>query len=124
MAEAEADRLRAKPTAAPVPLVNAARDEATLALVEGGDDRPAVAYRRAGDDAILLEYGPMHLDLALRMRVGALMDALAAANPAGLIDTTPGVRSSTCTSTPTCSPSALSPGSSPNSKRTCPTPAT
>ncbi|MEU6249054.1 urea carboxylase [Glycomyces sp. NPDC047010] len=93
VAEAEADRLRAKPTAAPVPLVNAARDEATLALIEAGDDRPAVAYRRAGDDAVLLEYGPMHLDLALRMRVGALMGALAAANPAGLIDTTPGVRS-------------------------------
>ncbi|MDN3242779.1 urea carboxylase [Glycomyces tritici] len=93
VAEAEADRLRAHPVAAPVPLVNAAADDATLAAVEPDGDRPAVAYRRAGDDAILLEYGPMHLDLGLRMRVGALMDALGAAAPPGLIDTTPGVRS-------------------------------
>jgi urea carboxylase len=93
VAEAEADRLRANPVATPVPLVNAQDDTATLAAIDPDGDRPAVAYRRAGDDAILLEYGPMHLDLGLRMRVGALMDALAAANPKGLIDTTPGVRS-------------------------------
>jgi len=91
--EDEADCLRAKPTRTPVPLIGAAQDTATLAAIEAGDDRPAVAYRRAGDDAILLEYGPMHLDLGLRMRVGALMSALAEANPAGIIDTTPGVRS-------------------------------
>ncbi|HEX2143295.1 MAG TPA: urea carboxylase [Glycomyces sp.] len=93
VSEDEADRLRAKPVAAPIALVGAKDDTGTLAQVEAGEDRPAVAYRRAGDDAILLEYGPMHLDLGLRMRVGALMDALAAANPAGIIDTTPGVRS-------------------------------
>lgn len=91
--EGEADRLRADPVKAPVALVNAQADTATLAHIDAGEDRPAVAYRRAGDDAVLLEYGPMHLDLGLRMRVGALMDALAAAAPAGLIDTTPGVRS-------------------------------
>ncbi|THV26163.1 urea carboxylase [Glycomyces paridis] len=91
--EAEADRLRATPLANPVPLIGAHEDTATLASIDAEGDRPAVAYRRAGDDAVLLEYGPMHLDLALRMRVGALMDALAAADPAGLIDTTPGVRS-------------------------------
>ncbi len=93
VAEDEADRLRRNPVAAPVPLVGAAADTATLAAIEAGGDRPAVAYRRAGDDALLLEYGPMHLDLGLRMRVGALMDALAEAAPAGIIDTTPGVRS-------------------------------
>jgi len=90
---AEADRLRADPVARPVPLASAEHDTATLAAIDPDGDRPAVAYRRAGDDAILLEYGPMHLDLGLRMRVGALMDALAAADPKGLIDTTPGVRS-------------------------------
>ncbi|MEU6860076.1 urea carboxylase [Glycomyces sp. NPDC046736] len=93
VAEAEADRLRANPIAAPVPLPRAAEDAATLAVIEADGDRPAVAYRRAGDDAVLLEYGPMQLDLGLRMRVGALMSALAEAAPAGLIDTTPGVRS-------------------------------
>ncbi len=35
----------------------------------------------------------MRLDVGLRMRIGALMDALAEAAPAGLVDTTPGVRS-------------------------------
>jgi urea carboxylase len=91
--EPEADRLRAHPLAPPRPLDRAAHDTATLAAIDASEDRPAVAYRRAGDDALLLEYGPMHLDLGLRMRVGALMDALAAAAPPGLIDTTPGVRS-------------------------------
>ncbi|MFC3494797.1 urea carboxylase [Glycomyces rhizosphaerae] len=93
VSETEADRLRANPVAHPVVLVGAKDDTATLAEIPAGQDRPAVAYRRAGDDAILLEYGPMHLDLGLRMRVGALMDALAEAAPAGIIDTTPGVRS-------------------------------
>ncbi len=93
VSEHEADRLRANPVKAPIALVGAKDDTATLAEIEAGEDRPAVAYRRAGDDALLLEYGPMHLDLGLRMRVGALMDALTAANPAGIIDTTPGVRS-------------------------------
>nr|WP_255671780.1 urea carboxylase [Glycomyces amatae] len=93
VAEAEADRLRAAPLTAPVPLIGANEDTATLAAIDAAEDRPAVAYRRAGDDALLLEYGPMHLDLGLRMRVGALMDALAAAAPPGIIDTTPGVRS-------------------------------
>ncbi|GAB3232782.1 urea carboxylase [Glycomyces halotolerans] len=93
VAEDEADRLRASPVAAPVPLTGAADDDATLGYIDADASRPAVAYRRAGDDAILIEYGPMHLDLGLRMRVGALMDALQAAAPAGIIDTTPGVRS-------------------------------
>ncbi|GAB4003523.1 hypothetical protein GCM10029992_45560 [Glycomyces albus] len=93
VAEDEADRLRAAPVAAPVPLVGAADDDATLASIDGDANRPAAAYRRAGDDAILLEYGPMHLDLGLRMRVGALMDALAEAQVPGIVDTTPGVRS-------------------------------
>ncbi|WP_199036591.1 urea carboxylase [Glycomyces salinus] len=93
VAEDEADRLRAAPVAAPVPLIGAADDDATLASIDGDRNRPAAAYRRAGDDAILLEYGPMHLDLGLRMRVGALMDAIAAAEVPGIIDTTPGVRS-------------------------------
>ncbi|WP_100444432.1 urea carboxylase [Glycomyces xiaoerkulensis] len=91
--EAEADRLRAAPVSAPALLTGAADDDATLARIDGDGNRPAVAYRRAGDDAILLEYGPMHLDLGLRMRVGALMNALAEAAPAGIVDTTPGVRS-------------------------------
>ena len=36
-----------------------------------------VVYRRAGDDYLLVEYGPLVLDLALRFRVHALMNGAA-----------------------------------------------
>jgi urea carboxylase len=52
--------------------------------------RPSVTYRRSGDDNLLVEYGPMQLDLALRMRVHALASALA---DEGLAQLTPGIRS-------------------------------
>lgn len=55
--------------------------------------RPAVNYRRAGDANILVEYGPIVLDLELRLRVHALMTWLEAQNVAGIIDLTPGIRS-------------------------------
>ena len=53
---------------------------------------PAV-YRRQGDDNILVEYGPMALDIALRLRVHLLASAVAEAKLDGLIDLTPGIRS-------------------------------
>jgi urea carboxylase len=67
-------------------------------LADGGvlartTDHPGVAYRRNGDDNLLIEYGPMQLDLALRMRVHALAERLAAENLAGVVDVTPGIRS-------------------------------
>ncbi|WP_028081577.1 5-oxoprolinase/urea amidolyase family protein [Solimonas soli] len=58
------------------------------------DDGPVpVVYRRAGDDYLLVEYGPMALDIALRLRVHLLMQAVRAAKLPGLIDLTPGIRS-------------------------------
>lgn len=68
-------------------------DDGVLARVEAGDDRPSVTYRRDGDDNVLVEYGPMELDLALRMRVHALQETLARHAPAGILDVTPGIRS-------------------------------
>ena len=56
-------------------------------------EAPAVTYRRSGDDNLLIEYGPMVLDLALRMRVHTLAERLAELAPAGLLDLTPGIRS-------------------------------
>ncbi|MGW1668496.1 5-oxoprolinase/urea amidolyase family protein [Streptomyces sp. NPDC002324] len=58
-------------------------------LARDGD----VTYRRSGDDNLLVEFGPMQLDLALRMRVHALMEAVAEAGLAGVTDLTPGIRS-------------------------------
>ncbi|MDQ0682714.1 urea carboxylase [Streptomyces achromogenes] len=58
-------------------------------LARDGD----VTYRRSGDDNLLVEFGPMQLDLALRMRVHALMEAVAETGPDGVTDLTPGIRS-------------------------------
>ncbi|HEY0714437.1 MAG TPA: carboxyltransferase domain-containing protein, partial [Polyangia bacterium] len=52
-----------------------------------------VVYRRAGDDYLLVEYGPPALDLALRLRAHALMEAVVAAGLPGILDLTPGIRS-------------------------------
>jgi urea carboxylase len=65
-------------------------DDGVLARVDG---RPEVTYRRSGHDNILVEYGPMTLDLGLRLRVHALMRALDELAPPGVVDITPGVRS-------------------------------
>ncbi|MCX5167998.1 5-oxoprolinase/urea amidolyase family protein [Streptomyces antibioticus] len=58
-------------------------------LARDGD----VTFRRSGDDNLLVEFGPMQLDLALRMRVHALMEAVTRTAPDGVTDLTPGIRS-------------------------------
>ncbi|MFF5186870.1 5-oxoprolinase/urea amidolyase family protein [Streptomyces sp. NPDC000345] len=58
-------------------------------LARDGD----VTFRRSGDDNLLVEFGPMQLDLALRMRVHALMESVSQAGPEGVTDLTPGIRS-------------------------------
>jgi urea carboxylase len=68
-------------------------DSPILASVPAQDARPAVVYRRAGDSYLLVEYGPLILDLELRLRVHALMLWLQAAAPPGIVDLTPGIRS-------------------------------
>ncbi|MCC7135929.1 MAG: urea carboxylase [Nitrosomonas sp.] len=60
-------------------------------------ERVEVVYRQAGDRYLLIEYGPSVLDLALRLRVHALMTRLQEAiqehKLGGIIDITPGIRS-------------------------------
>ncbi|MGR3873723.1 5-oxoprolinase/urea amidolyase family protein [Streptomyces graminifolii] len=58
-------------------------------LARDGD----VTFRRSGDDNLLVEFGPMQLDLAQRMRVHASMEAVAEADFEGVTDLTPGIRS-------------------------------
>lgn len=53
----------------------------------------AVTYRQAGDKFLLIEYGPLELNLNLRFRVHALMEWLKANHLPGIIDLTPGIRS-------------------------------
>ncbi|MGY4927596.1 5-oxoprolinase/urea amidolyase family protein [Streptomyces sp. 900105755] len=75
----------------PVDVTGAPRPE----IVDGGvlARDGDVTYRRSGDDNLLVEFGPMQLDLALRMRVHALMEAVTAAELPAVTDLTPGIRS-------------------------------
>lgn len=76
------------------PTRNPANGAAPAAILRRLDDGPvAVVYRRAGDDNLLIEYGDMVLDVALRLRVHLLAAALREQHLPGLIDLTPGVRS-------------------------------
>jgi urea carboxylase len=87
------DKLRFAPVvraADPVAGPATARAATGSAIVGARGD---AVYRRAGDDNLLVEYGPMTLDIGLRMRVHLLSEALRAAPPPGLIDLTPGIRS-------------------------------
>ncbi|MCC6826896.1 MAG: urea carboxylase [Novosphingobium sp.] len=64
-----------------------------LHSVEAGAQRPAARIRRQGDQHLLVEYGPIVLDLELRLRVHALMLEIEAIGLPGIIDVTPGIRS-------------------------------
>jgi urea carboxylase len=55
--------------------------------------RPQIVYRRAGDSCVLIEFGPMVLDLELRLHAHVLMSWLERQKIMGIIDLTPGIRS-------------------------------
>ena len=61
--------------------------------IEAQPGQVAVTYRPAGDKYLLVEYGPLVLDINLRFRVHALMTWLQQQNMLGIIDLTPGIRS-------------------------------
>jgi urea carboxylase len=79
------------PIPAPAPIEG--EGSPVLASVPAAGQRPAAIYRRQGDRHLLVEYGPIVLDLELRLRVHALMLELERLAPAGVIDLTPGIRS-------------------------------
>jgi urea carboxylase len=58
-----------------------------------GADGTDVTLRRAGDGGVLVEYGPMVLDLAMRARIHVLDEHLRALAVPGITEITPGVRS-------------------------------
>lgn len=64
-----------------------------LHKTEASGNSPAVTYRLSGDDNILVEYGPMELDLNLRFRVHGLMTWLNDQQIEAIIELTPGIRS-------------------------------
>lgn len=76
------------------PVVRRIGDEAGSAIIGQSESGPVpVVYRRQGDDNLLVEYGAMTLDIALRLRVHLLMQAIIEARLSGIIDLTPGIRS-------------------------------
>ncbi|MER7481612.1 urea carboxylase [Streptomyces sp. NPDC126510] len=91
--EAEAAALDARRASPTLISTGGDGDDGILGRSEATDTRPGVTYRRDGDDNVLVEYGPMTLDLGLRMRVHALQETLAAHAPDGIVDVTPGIRS-------------------------------
>ena len=64
-----------------------------LAEREGSAGRPRTVYRQQGDRNILVEYGPIVLDIELRIRVHALMCELERLALPGVVDVVPGIRS-------------------------------
>lgn len=68
-------------------------EPAVLHRIPARGDAPAVCYRRSGDKYLLIEYGPLELDLTLRFRVHALMTWVQENHTPGLLDLTPGIRS-------------------------------
>ncbi|MCR9143233.1 MAG: urea carboxylase [bacterium] len=90
----------ARPTAAPEAGAAASgnhhdHSEAVLYARDAGEHPTGVVIRQAGDRYLLVEYGPIVLDLNLRLRVHALMQWLRS-HPEeirGVLDLTPGIRS-------------------------------
>jgi urea carboxylase len=66
---------------------------AILAEFEAEGRRPRITYRRQGDRNLLVEYGPITLDLELRLRVHAATVALAELKLPGILNIVPGIRS-------------------------------
>jgi urea carboxylase len=64
-----------------------------LAHVETGIGQVPVCIRQAGEDNLLVEFGPPELDLQMRFLVQALLEALQQQRVEGLAELTPGIRS-------------------------------
>ncbi len=87
------DRVRFHPVERPAdPVAGPAVARAGSPILGQRDGEVPVVYRRQGDANLLVEYGPMALDMGLRLRVHVLMQAVKAAR-LPVIDLTPGIRS-------------------------------
>ena len=94
--EAEARRLRQERNAAIAgPRIARRRSASAQHAVERAVvlEHEDVRARRAGDEALLFEFGPNALDLELRLRVHAFQAAIEAERPSGVLEMTAGVRS-------------------------------
>ncbi len=95
-AQAAADQhalLDSGTTGQPGPAREIAALSPILAEIAEAPGRPRTLYRQQGDRNILVEYGPIVLDIELRIRVHALMTELERLAAPGVIDIVPGIRS-------------------------------
>jgi urea carboxylase len=67
-------------------------DGGILTRRDGDAERPGIAYRRQGDDHLLVEFQPNVLDLGLRLRVHALAARIEAEGLGGVEEMTEGIR--------------------------------
>ncbi|MDK2743068.1 MAG: urea carboxylase [Nitrospira sp. BO4] len=85
------------PTIVPEPSKADLLDQSILHHIPEGPRHMQVVYRQAGDENLLIEYGPPILDLNLRFHAHALMEWLQQTidrdHLKGIVDLTPGIRS-------------------------------
>ena len=77
-----------EPTTSVTPVLQAIRRR-----IPATESRPEVVFRPASDRYLLVEFGPLVLDIALRFWVHAVYLKLQAVQHPGIVDLTPGIRS-------------------------------
>jgi urea carboxylase len=82
-----------RPAFASLPAEQAELVTPVLRHLASAGEKPDLVVRQSGDASLLFELGPLVLDMELRFRIQALMDAVKAATLPGILDLTPGIRS-------------------------------
>lgn len=82
-----------RPAYARLPVRHAALTSPQLRHLPAEGEKPELVIRQSGDANLLIEMGPLVLDMALRFRIQALLQALQAKPLKGVLDMTPGIRS-------------------------------
>ncbi|WP_028294390.1 urea carboxylase [Oceanobacter kriegii] len=91
--EQQASNLKALTSNADVAVEEVRPASPIIAEISTDDHPTGVVYRPSGDRYLLVEYGPLQLDIRLRFRVHALMQFLQSQHIDGLQELTPGIRS-------------------------------
>jgi urea carboxylase len=86
-----------QPAFATLPAEHAALGTPVLRHLKSEGEKPDLVVRQSGDASLLFELGPLVLDMELRFRIQALMEAvkdgIEAGAIRGVLDLTPGIRS-------------------------------
>ena len=91
--EQQANNLQALTSKADVAVEEVRPASPIIAEISTDNHPTGVVYRPSGDRYLLVEYGPLQLDIRLRFRVHALMQFLQSQQIDGLQELTPGIRS-------------------------------